>query len=162
MLDNIKYLIKFIPEKQYVESLLDGNLFMRCARYYQRLEMQKGPGQGDLREGSIFPNTMIYKNLDLPIYCMYMVEEDDIVDGYTMIHPNVVEDFGCQAGYLVLIDYIHFCNAIKTINTEGHELKGGKVKYGVASSDTSSYLLIENTVDNLFLKDPYFAHQKEF
>ena len=162
MLNTIKYLIKFIPERKYAEALLDGDLFMRCAAYYHQLERQEGPGKGDLREGTIFHNTMIYKYIDAPIYCMYMVEQDDITDGYTLIKHSVVDDFKCRNGYLVLMEYPQFAEAIKSIYTGGIEMRGGKVQYGIASNEISSHLLNDCTADNLFIKDPYFSEQKEF
>ena len=55
----IKYLVKFLKDEAHADDLMNGTLFMRCAEYYHMLEETKGPGQGDLREGSIFPGVAI-------------------------------------------------------------------------------------------------------
>ena len=69
----IKYVIKFVSTEKYADRLLDGNLFMHSARYYHLLEQENGIGQGDLREGWIFPEIMMYKNIDHPVFCLYTV-----------------------------------------------------------------------------------------
>ena len=101
----IRYLVKFVAKEAYADDLLDGNLFMHCGKYYHDLERRYGVGQGDIREGSIFANEAIYKNIYYPIYCMYKIKDEDIADGHVVIDRRVIKDFDCQNGFIVIIPF---------------------------------------------------------
>lgn len=154
----IKYLIKFVSERDYAESLLDGNLFMRPVSYYHKLEL----GQGDLREAAIFDSTCIYKNNTLPIYCMYAVNDSDINNEEVIIPQKCIKDFKCEDGFMVLINYELFEPMLSTVNTNGYELGAAKVNYHKLTFDDSEQLLHNDTLMNLFIKHPYFAYQNEY
>ena len=160
--NDIKYLIKFTSKEKYANNLLDGELFMRAAVYYHELEQKKGAGQGDVREGIIYPNIAMYKNAYLPIFCLYSVRQNDISNGKTLISQRVVDDFGCENGFVVLIDYTRFVASLNKCNRMGYELQCGPVVYGYPKEDLSQKMMAEKNLDNLFIKCPFFQHQKEF
>lgn len=122
-----KYLIKFTSKKKYANDLLNGKLYMHSARDYHKLEIEKGAGQGDLAEGAFFNNAQIYRFNDYPLFCMYSVETDDIIDKTISIPYRLVNDFECEKGYLILIDYNCFIEDIKSCNTNGFSLYAGRV-----------------------------------
>ena len=154
----IKYLIKFVSKEQYAEDLLDGKLFMYPAGHYHTLKQ----GRGDIREGALHGSARIYKNIDYPIFCLTYVSESSIVEGNIRISKNIIEDFDCQNGYLVLIDFSEFSTAIKACDTEGYTLCGKPVSYGNITIENTKDLLLSEDPLNLFIKHPYFKHQNEY
>lgn len=158
----IKYLIKFVSKKSYAEDLVRGKLFMRPAAYYHMLEQKKGPGQGDLGEASVVDGLCAYKHSHVPIYCLYAVMENDINDGNIYISERCIDDFDCQNGYAVLIDYEKLQPLLSQVKTEGYELDAGLVTYYSLTLEDMAYLLNDNTPRNLFIKRPYFSYQKEY
>lgn len=159
----LKYLIKFVSQEKYADELMNGKLFMRCAQYYHDLERRHGAGQGDLREGVIFPGHAIYKNTSIPIFCLYSVDETDIVEDMIHIPNKVIKDFGCEQGFLVLIDFDGFEEALTSCDTHGYALKGGRVTYGTPSMSLSQYFLTDDhQALNLLVKSEYFSYQKEY
>lgn len=158
----IEYLIKFVSKEKYAVDLLNGNLFMHCARYYHMLEEKYGPGQGDLREASIIPGIAMYKNINLPVFCLYTVESEDILDEEVAIDKRIIQDFGCENGFLVLIEYKRFVEEIKHCRTNGYQLDAGPVVYGTPSKELIVKLFEPSEIGNLFIKHPYFKYQKEY
>lgn len=43
-----------------------------------------------------------------------------------------------------------------------YEVRGGNVQYGVISKEYQNELFCSGSPDNLFIKHPYFSHQKEY
>lgn len=158
----IKYLIKFVSKQKYATDLLDGKLFMHCARYYHMLEDKYGPGQGDLREASIIPGIAMYKNINLPIFCLYAVDSDDVSAGRAVIDKRIIEDFGCEESFLVLIEYKAFAAALHHCETNGYQLEAGLVSYGTPTEELTVKLFEPDEIGNLFIKHPYFRYQKEY
>ena len=154
----IKYLLKFVAEKNHAEVLLNGTLFMRPASYYWHLEQ----GQGDINETAIIPFARIYKHSRLPIYCMYSVMDTDIVDNTITVSGRCIKDFKCEDGYVVIIDYPQFAKRLKTLKSWGFEVQGKLVYYHVLTNADTTMLLNDNTPRNVFIKHPYFAYQKEY
>lgn len=92
--NGIVYLLKFAPREAYIDDLINGRLYMNAAGYYHGL-----PGeQGDPLEASMVLPACIYGNYRLPIYCMYTVRENDIVDGSVQIPMRMIREFGCADG----------------------------------------------------------------
>ena len=84
--DNIAYLLKFAPKEAYIDDLLNGLLYMNAAGYYHGL-----PGeQGDPLEALMVLPACINGNYRLPIYCMYTVRENDIVDNTVKIPIRMI------------------------------------------------------------------------
>lgn len=154
----IKYLIKFVSEEQHAEDLLDGNLFMYPAGHYHTLEL----GRGDIREGALSDSICFYQYINYPIYCLSYVEENSISKGQIRISKKIIEDFNCQEGYLVLIDFSKFSSTITSCATEGYALIGGQVSYGnITIGNMKDFFESEDPL-NLFVKHPFFKHQNEY
>lgn len=161
--DIISYFIKFVSKEKYADSLLNGDLFMRCASYYHDLERKQGRGQGDIGEAMVFPGLGIYKNADLPFFCLYSVDETEIIDGTIRIPSRVVQDFGCEQGYLVLIDFEGFEKALPSCDTQGYPMNGRQIVYGKPSEELSRKFFADDpSAMNLFVKSEAFSHQKEY
>lgn len=158
----LRYLLKFVSKEAYADDLLNGKLFMHCAKYYHDLEKKYGPGQGDLREGSLFPNAAIYRNIYFPIYCMYLIKDEDISDGKVIIDKRVIEDFDCQQGFMVIILFNSFERVLPTADTGGYAMNGAEVWYGVPTQEDIVKMLNSEDALNLIVKHPYFRYQKEY
>lgn len=154
----IKYLFKFVSERAHADFLLDGNLFMRPACYYHKIEA----GQGDLGEAAISHDICVYKHSHVPIYCAYAVDELDIIGGTVAVSERCVKDFNCENGYVVIIDFQKFDQALTTLLSHGYEVDVGLVNYHKLTFEDTGELLCDNTPKNLFVKRPSFSYQKEF
>ena len=161
--DVIKYLVKFVAKESYADDLLNGKLFMHCAKYYHDLEKKNGPGQGDIREGSIIPNVAMYRNIYLPIFCMYMIKDEDIRDGQVIIDKRVIQDFKCQQGYMVIIPFEYFKRVLlPTVDTGGYQIVGDEVMYGVPQKEVIDRMFTNKDALNLLVKNPFFRYQREY
>jgi len=158
----IRYLAKFVTKEAYADDLLNGKLFMHCGKYYHDLEKKCGPGQGDIREGAILPNTAIYKNIYYPIYCMYKIRDEDISDGLVVIDRRVIRDFDCQGGFMVLIPFDYFTEVLKKANSNGYKLAGTEVWYGYTTINDLDKVINSNNALSLGIKHPHFQYQKEY
>lgn len=92
--NNIVYLLKFAPKEAYIDDLMNGRLYMNAAGYYHGLSGE----QGDPLEASMVLPACIYGNYRLPIYCMYTVRENNIVDNTVKIPIRMIREFGCADG----------------------------------------------------------------
>ena len=158
----IRYLVKFVNKESYADDLLSGKLFMHCGKYYHNLEKKNGIGQGDIREGSLFPNTAVYKGIYFPIYCMYMIKDEDIHSEKVVIDKKILKDFGSNTGYMVIVSYDDFVQVLPTVDTGGYRMDGFEVQYGIPSNDVVKKMMCDNDYLNLKVKNPYFEYQKEY
>ena len=156
----IKYLIKFVSKRKYAESLLDGHLFMHTAKYYHELENKYGPGQGDLREGNVIPGIAIYKDTDLPLFCLYAVTT--VQNGLIKVNQDIIRDFKSESGFAVVIDYDGFVKYLPQIETGGYAVLAGLISYGVPTEKLITQFFTDNNADTLFVKHPYFKNQQEY
>ena len=165
----IKYLAKFVSEESFENDLICVNLFMRPVWYFRELEKKNRiAGQGDMREGAVFVEEKenqhyymeCFENSDVPIFCTYIIYDEDILDGRVYIPQKVITDFHCQDGYVVLIDYLPFQDALKTLVRRFSYCEGA-VHYRFPTRAESIKMFCDETVDNLFYKSPYFRYQKE-
>lgn len=154
----IKYLIKFVGCEEHAQMLIDGEMFMRPASYYHHLET----GQGDPSEAGVLDGIGIYMNSNIPIFCMYCVFDNDIIDGKILISKRVIEDFKCEDGFLVLLEYEEFEKRLSTVKTNGYQLDAGRVGYAYKKFDGLADMLNDKSGKSLFIKNPYFSYQKEF
>lgn len=73
---------------------MDRHLYMNAAGYSHDL-----PGkQGNPLEVSLAYGMGIYANWLLPIYCMFTVQESDIVVSTVVITGRMIEEFRCADG----------------------------------------------------------------
>ena len=126
--DGIAYLLKFAPKEAYIDDLINGHLYMNAAGYYHGL-----PGeQGDPLEASMAPGACLYRYTCLPIYCMYTVRENDIVDNAVKIPIRMIREFGCANGWIGIVQYASFARlADRHTAEDGNIYAHGPTSYGV-------------------------------
>lgn len=156
--DNIAYLLKFTPKKAYIDDLMDGRLYMNAVDYYHGL-----PGeQGDPLEASMAPGVCLYGYSCLPIYCMYTVRENDIVDNTVKIPMRMIREFGCADGWIGIVRYDSFARlADRHIADDGSIYAHGPISYGVPGPKLIREIF-EGIPHNLVIKTPKYAYQKEY
>lgn len=156
--NNIAYLLKFASKEVYIDDLLNGHLYMNAAGYYHGL-----PGeQGDPLEASMVLPACIYGNYRLPIYCMYTVRENDIVDNTVKIPMRMIREFGCADGWIGIVQYDSFARlADRHIADDGSIYAHGPISYGVPGPKLIREIF-EGIPHNLVIKTPKYAYQKEY
>lgn len=156
--NNIAYLLKFASKEVYIDDLLNGHLYMNAADYYHGL-----PGeQGDPLEASMVLPACIYGNYRLPIYCMYTVRKNDIVDGSVQIPKRMIREFGCADGWIGIVQYDSFARLADTqIADDGNIHAHGPISYGVPGPKLIREIF-EGIPHNLVIKTPKYAYQKEY
>lgn len=156
--DDIEYLLKFAPREAYVDDLINGRLYMNAAGYYHGL-----PGeQGDPLEASMVLPACIYGNYRLPIYCMYTVRENNIVDNTVKIPIRMIREFGCADGWIGIVQYASFARlADRHIAEDGSIYAHGPISYGVPGPKLIREIF-EGIPHNLVIKTPKYAYQKEY
>lgn len=157
----IKYLLKITPERQYVQDLIDGKLYMNAAAYYHHIE-NGTTGQEDPMEAAVSSTSMMFINPLYPIYCMYQVEDSEIMGNKIHIKKSVVEGFGTKDGFIALIPYNLFVERLSTCDTNGHRLCHGSVHYGFINLSMTKKLFIESGIKQFFIKPKKFSEQNEY
>ena len=155
---NIAYLLKFVLKGAYIDDLISGHLYMNAAGYYHGL-----PGeQGDPLEASMAPGARLYRYTSLPIYCMYTVRENDIVDNAVKIPIRMIQEFGCADGWIGIVQYASFARlADRHIAENGSIYAHGPISYGVPGPKLTREIF-EGIPHNLVIKTPTYAYQKEY
>ena len=156
--DGIAYLLKFAPKEACIDDLINGRLYMNAAGYYHGL-----PGeQGDPLEASIAPGVCLYRYACLPIYCMYTVRENDIVDNTVKIPMRMIQEFGCANGWIGIVQYGGFARLVDTHIADGGSIYAhGPISYGVPGSKLIREIF-EGIPHNLVIKTPKYAYQREY
>lgn len=156
--DGIAYLLKFAPREAYIDDLINGRLYMNAAGYYHGL-----PGeQGDPLEASMAPGARLHGNTCLPIYCMYTVRENDIVNNTVKIPKRMIQEFGCEDGWIGIVQYVSFAHlADRHIAEDGSIYAHGPISYGVPGPKLIREIF-EGIPHNLVIKTPKYAYQKEY
>lgn len=116
----IAYLLKFVLKGAYIDDLISGHLYMNAAGYYHGLPDE----QGDPLEASMAPGVCLYGYSCLPIYCMYTVRENDIVDNAVKIPMRMIQEFGCADGWIGIVQYASFARLLDSYTTDG----GGRIR----------------------------------
>lgn len=156
--DGIAYLLKFAPKEAYIDDLINGRLYMNAAGCYHGL-----PGeQGDPLEASMAPGVCLYGYTCLPIYCMYTVRENDIVDNTVKIPIRMIQEFGCADGWIGIVQYDSFARlADRHTADDGSIYAHGPISYGVPGPKLIREIF-EGIPHNLVIKTPKYAYQKEY
>lgn len=156
--DDIAYLLKFAPKEAYIDDLLNGRLYMNAAGYYHGLSGE----QGDPLEAFMAPGACLYGYTCLPIYCMYTVRENDIVDNAVKIPMRMIQEFGCADGRIGIVQYDSFARlADRHIADDGSIYAHGPISYGVPGPKLIREIF-EGIPHNLVIKTPKYAYQKEY
>lgn len=158
LIDSIAYLLKFAPREAYINDLMKGRLYMNAAGYYHGL-----PGeQGDPLEASMAPGARLYRYTCLPIYCMYTVRENDIVDNAVKIPIRMIQEFGCADGWIGIVRYDSFARLADSHIADGGSIYAhGAISYGVPGPKLIGEML-QGTACNLLIKMPKYAYQREY
>lgn len=156
--NNIAYLLKFAPKEAYIDDLINGRLYMNAAGYYHGL-----PGeQGDPLEASMVLPACIYGNYRLPIYCMYTVRENDIVDGSVQIPKRMIREFGCADGLIGIVRYDSFARLMDSHTTDGGDVYAhSAIFYGIPGPKPIDEIF-QGKICNLLIKTPKYAYQQEY
>ena len=156
--DNIAYLLKFAPGEAYIDDLINGRLYMNATSCYHGL-----PGeQGDPLEASMAPGVCLYGYSCLPIYCMYTVHENDIVDNTVKIPIRMIQEFGCADGWIGIVQHDSFVRlADRHTADDGSIYAHGPISYGVPGPKLIREIF-EGIPHNLVIKTPKYAYQKEY
>lgn len=155
---NIAYLLKFVLKGAYIDDLISGHLYMNAVGYYHGL-----PGeQGDPLEASMAPGVCLYGYTCLPIYSMYTVRENDIVDGSVQIPKRMIREFGCADGWIGIVQYDSFARlADRHTADDGSIYAHGPISYGFPGPKLIREIF-EGIPHNLVIKTPKYAYQKEY
>lgn len=156
--DDIAYLLKFAPKEAYIDDLMDGRLYMNAADYYHGL-----PGeQGDPLEASLAYGMGIYANWLLPIYCMFMVREGDIVDNAVVISMRMIDEFRCADGWIGIVRYDRFEQLLNLKFDSGNGISlHSPVFYGAPAPSVTDEVF-QGIPLNLVIKTPKYAYQREY
>lgn len=156
--NNIAYLLKYAPREAYIDDLRNGHLYMNAAGYYHGL-----PGeQGDPLEASMAPGACLYGHTCLPIYCMYTVRENDIVDNTVKIPIRMIQEFGCADGWIGIVQYDSFARLADRYIADGGSIYAhGPISYGIPGPQLIREIF-EGTPRNLVIKTPRYAYQREY
>lgn len=156
--NGIAYLLKFAPKEAYIDDLINGRLYMNAAGYYHGL-----PGeQGDPLEASLAPGVCLYRYACLPIYCMYTVRENNIIDSTVKIPMRMIQEFGCADGWIGIVQYGGFARLADTRIADGGSIYAhGPISYGVPGPKLVREIF-EGIPHNLVIKTPKYAYQREY
>ena len=131
---------------------------MNAAKYYNGL-----PGeQGDPLEASMVLPACIYGNYRLPIYCMYTVRENDIVNGTVKIPKRMIREFGCADGWIGIVRYDGFARLMDSHTTDGGDVYAhSAISYGIPGPKLIDEIF-QGKICNLLIKTPKYAYQQEY
>ena len=161
-MNKIKYFVKFVKKKEHAESFASGKLYMNTPHnFVNPIEQNLSKGQADVFEGSIGCKAMIYKNDDFYVFCMSYVGEENIINNRIAFSKKIISDFNIEKGYAVLVGYDDFIKQLKTLNTNGYAYSYGIVNYTLKISKPNIDMF-RNNVDNLFVKNKNYSHQREY
>ena len=156
--NDIVYLLKFAPKEAYIDNLMNGRLYMNAAGYYHGL-----PGeQGDPLEASLSYGMGIYAYWLLPIYCMFTVQESDIVNNAVVITKRMIEEFRCHDGWIGIVRYDSFEQPLNRKTGSGNDISLHRsVCYGAPTPSLTGEML-QGIPWNLIVKTPKYAYQREY
>lgn len=154
----IAYLLKFAPKEAYIDDLINGRPYMNASGYYNGL-----PGeQGDPLEASMAPGVCLYGYTCLPIYCMYTVRVNDIVDNAVKTPIRMIREFGCANGWIGIVQYDSFARLTdRHTADDGSIYAHGPISYGVPEPKKIR-TIFEDIPHNLVVKTLKYAYQKEY
>lgn len=108
------------------------------------------------------PGVCLYGYTCLPIYCMYTVRENDIVDNTVKIPKRMIQEFGCEDGWIGIVQYVSFARlADRHVAEDGSIYAHGPISYGVPGPKLIREIF-EGIPHNLVIKTPKYAYQQEY
>lgn len=151
------YLIKFVSKKEYADDLINGNFYMNTAKYFHSLEGM----QGDGAEAAVSHQSMIFKNTHAPIFCMYTVYTDQIVNGCVKVPRKLIEDFNAKYAVVINAQRLELLLSSNKLQTR-FGFVFGVVGYKILTLEDTIALFQDKQMTNLFIKRPYFLQQQEY
>ena len=96
------------------------------------------------------------------VICMYTVRENDIVDNTVKIPKRMIQEFGCEDGWIGIVQYVSFAHlADRHIAEDGSIYAHGPISYGVPGPKLIREIF-EGIPRNLVIKTPKYAYRKEY
>ena len=93
---------------------------------------------------------------------MYTVRESDIVGNTVKIPIRMIQEFGCEDGWIGIVQYDSFkCLANRHVVDGGNIYAHGPISYGVPGPKLIREIF-EGIPHNLVIKTPKYAHQQEY
>ena len=161
--EQIRYLAKFVSKYDYVQTFIDnGTLYANPASYFVYSDRA---GQGDIREGALSHKHMIYKNYNLPLYCMMALYDNNFKDGKLLIDKRIIKDFNCENGFLILINPQPFIETFANyFNKRDIGITFGTVNYYYFKNEPKMFAKYANdkTNSHFFIKTPNYSYQQEY
>ncbi len=160
--NEIKYLIKFVPNK-YVDYLMHKGLYMNQVNYFVH-PIKKEDGQFDCWECLSSSELQIYKNRDRPIWCCTAILKNEIKNGIIKLDKRLLIDFfkdDIGNGSLVIFDFKSFIDKIYAYPDE-YAINFGRVNYYQHPKQIGEKFISNDWSDSIFLKLSKYSYQKEF
>ncbi len=163
--NDIKYIAKFVSNRNHGMQLINGSIRMMPAGYYASHEKD---GVGDRREGGIFDSVVVAH--DYPVFCCTAISSRNITreNRTDTVHlsPRLFDEFSGDNGYVVIIRFNSFENHLKSGSSDyhGHQIEGGIVNYRSLSVEESSTIISDRSLwyKALLFKDIAYSYQQEF
>lgn len=163
----MKFFIKFNLTEKYADSLIEkGEIYTNCPRFYIYLNDYKNvKGIGDNNEGTILG--IIRKDSLLPMYCMYGVKENDIINhngkSYIRINKKAIDVFTTfNNTSFVIINPKRFIFAVEELrNLKKIDLRLDEICYTSLSIEQQINMITDKTARVLTTKTQEFAYQQE-
>lgn len=164
----LKVFIKFNLTNENADALINyGEIFTNCAGYYIYQKQYKDvEGIGDEQEGLLLG--IIRKGTDLPLYCMYEANEQNIVcengKEYIKIDKRMIHYFASDKindnTFFVVINSDYFILKTKEFKNT-YDLRFGVIDYTKLSFQKQNELLRNNFIDRIMIKSPDYSYQQE-
>ena len=156
---DIRYLLKFVSKDDYAQSIIEGKLYMRTANYYRTIFESESK---DPYEGSVSHKSMIFKGSNHYIFSTYQLTNKMINENAT-INIDLVKHFGCQEGFIVLLDFKKFSNLLKNSSNNSYELIGFSITYcNNINMKMTKTMLLGNHYESLAIKPTKFKDENEY
>lgn len=93
---------------------------------------------------------------------MYKVRENDIVDNTAKIPMRMIQEYGCENGWIGIVQHDSFARlADRHAADDGNIYAHGPISYGVPGPKLICEIF-EGILHNLVIKTPKHAYQKEY
>lgn len=93
---------------------------------------------------------------------MYTVRENDIVNNTVKIPKRMIQEFGCEDGWISIVRYDSFASLADTHIADGGSIYAhGPISYGVPGPKLIREIF-KGIPHNLVIKTPKYAYQKEY
>ena len=159
------FLLKMGLTEEFADTIVKENkIYTNSVKYYTYIEENElNKGVLDEREGLLL--NCIHKFSDDPIFCLYSINDCDIVkiedETYISINKQFYINFSKNKEWCVVIKGKPFIDkCIQNFKGVGYRL--GPVLYGFLNYYQQSSLIVDKNRDSIYIKRPEFAYQNEY